>query len=66
MYVKSQERTGFLHFSKTGKLDAFYEVKADFDMMNVIVRIFNGQMYFVINERDGVKVYSASLPLGKT
>ena len=61
VYVKSQEKTGFLHFSKTGKLDAFYEVKADFDMINAIVRIFNGQMYFVVNKREGVKVYSASL-----
>jgi len=61
VYVKSRERTGFLHYSKTGKLEAMYEVEADFDMLNAIVRIFNGQMYFVVEERDGVKVYSASL-----
>ena len=61
VYIKSRERTGFLHYSKEGHFEAVYEVEANFDMMNAIVRIFNGQMYFVVNERDGVKVYSASL-----
>ena len=61
VYVTSRERTGFLHYSKAGKFEAVYAVKADFDIMNAIVRIFNGQMYFVVNEREGVKVYSASL-----
>jgi len=61
VYVKSAERTGFLRYSKKGKFKGIYSVKADFDMMKVIVRIFNDHMYFVVNEREGVKVYSASL-----
>ena len=59
-YVKSRERTGFLHYSKAGKFEAFYEVEADFDMTNAVVRLFNDQFYFVVNEKERVKVYSAS------
>lgn len=62
VYVKSKERTGFLHYSKKGKSQGVYAVKADFDPTEAIVRIFNGCMYFVVNERDRVKVYSAELP----
>ncbi|UCE40014.1 MAG: hypothetical protein JSV17_11090 [Candidatus Aminicenantes bacterium] len=62
VYVKSREQTGFLRYSKEKKLKGVYAVKADFDVMKAIVRIFNGQMYFVVNERDRVKVYSAELP----
>jgi hypothetical protein len=61
IYVKSEEKTGFLHYSKEGQFEELVTVEADFDMMNALVRIFNGQMYFVVSERDGVKVYSASL-----
>ncbi|MCJ7581618.1 MAG: hypothetical protein MUP98_13910 [Candidatus Aminicenantes bacterium] len=61
VYVKTKERTGFLHYSKTGNFEAEYEVKGDFEVTNAIVRIFNSRMYFVVNERDGVKVSSASL-----
>ncbi len=57
VYVKSRERTGFLRYSKQGKLEGLYEVDAEFDMMKAMVRIFNNIMYFVVNERDGVKVY---------
>lgn len=62
MYVKSRERAGFLRNSKQGKLEGVYEVDADFDMMKAIVRIFNDIMYFVVNERERVKIYSAKLP----
>ena len=62
VYVKSREGTGFLRYSKAGKREGVYAVKADFDPMEAIIRIFNGCMYFVGNERDGVKVYSAELP----
>jgi hypothetical protein len=61
VYVKSRERTGFLRYSKLGKLEGVYEVDADFDMMKAIVRIFNDIMYFVFNEREGVKVYFTPL-----
>jgi hypothetical protein len=61
VYVKSRERTGFLRYSKEGKLEGVYEVHADFDMMQAIVRIFNSRMYFVVNEREGVKVYFTPL-----
>jgi hypothetical protein len=61
VYVKSEEKTGFLRYSNGGKFKSMYAIDADFDMMNVLVRIFNGQMYFVVNERAGVKVYSATL-----
>ncbi len=61
VYVKSRERTGFLSYSKQGKLEGVYEVDADFDMMKAIVRIFNDIMYFVVNEKDGVKVYFTPL-----
>jgi hypothetical protein len=62
VYVKSRDRTGFLRYSKDGKFEGEYEVRADFDMMKAIVRIFNDSMYFVVNERERVKVYSAKLP----
>ncbi len=62
VYVKSRERTGFLRYSKEGKFEGVYEVQADFDPMKAIVRTFNNCIYFVVNERDGVKVYSAELP----
>jgi hypothetical protein len=57
VYVKSRERTGFLRYSKQGRLEEVHKVDADFDMMKAIVRIFNDNMYFVINKREGVKVY---------
>lgn len=62
VYVKSRERTGFLRYSKEGKYEGVYAVKMDFDPMKAIVRIFNGCMYFVVNERDRVRIYSAELP----
>lgn len=62
VYVKSRERTGFLRYSNGGKRKGIYSVKAEFDPIKAIVRIFNGCMYFVVSERDGVKVYSAELP----
>ena len=65
VYARSRERTGFLRYSKQGKLLGVYAVESDFDMMQAIVRIFNGSMYFLVNERDGVKIYSAVLP-GRT
>ena len=62
VYVKSRERTGFMRYSKQGKLLGVFAVKAEFDMMKAIVRIFKSSMYFVVNERERVKVYSAKLP----
>ncbi len=62
VYVKSRETTGFLCYSKQGKLLGVYAVESDFDMMQAIVRIFNNSMYFLVDEREGVKVYSAELP----
>jgi hypothetical protein len=61
VYVKSKERTGFLRYSKQGRLKEVYEVHADFDLMKAIVRIFNGVMYFLVDEREGVKVYFTPL-----
>ncbi len=51
-----------MRYSKEGKFEGVYEVQADFDPMKAIVRTFNNCIYFVVNERDGVKVYSAELP----
>lgn len=62
VYTRSRERTGFLRYSKQGKLLGVYAVESDFDMMQAIVRIFNGSIYFLVDERNGVKVYSADLP----
>jgi hypothetical protein len=62
VYVKSRERIGFLRYSKEGKYKGAYAVMADFDPMKAIVRIFNNCIYFVVNERDRVRVYSAELP----
>ena len=63
IYIKSQEKTGFLHYTAQGMLKGFYTVIADFDATNAIVRIFHKQMYFLITERGAAQVYKSELPI---
>lgn len=58
IYLKSREMTGFLRFSEKGKSKGFYEVKADFEIMDAVARIFGDRMYFIA----GRNIYSLRLP----
>ena len=65
VYLKSRERTGFLRYSGRGRFRGFYVIEAPFDMINpdLVVRIFNGRMYFFISERrKPLAIYAAELP----
>ena len=64
IYLKSQEKTGFLRYSENGSLKGFYTVDADFDITEAdqIVRIHKNRMYFLVKGRKALKVYAADLP----
>lgn len=62
VYLKSLEKTGFLHYSERGRLLGFHPVQADFDMTSIIVRMFNDRFYFLVTGRKSAEVYSAGLP----
>jgi hypothetical protein len=58
IYIKSQERTGFLRLSGEGISKGFASVSADFDVIKATVRIFGGRMYFILDQ----SLYAADLP----
>ena len=61
VYVKSSEKTGFLVFSKDGKLKSFYAVNADFDMTRIQVQMFENAIYYIVTGRNSVKIYSSPI-----
>ena len=64
IYIKSQEKTGFLRYSPEGNPRGFYTVEADFDITegDHIIRIFNNRMYFLDKGQKSMKIYAADLP----
>ncbi len=65
IYVKSRERTGFLRYSAGGQLIGHYLVEAPFNpiLPDILVRIFDGTLYFFVKERGTpLAIYAADLP----
>lgn len=62
VYLASEEKTGFLRYSKHGSFKAFHPVEAEFDMMEAVVKIFAGRLYFLVPKRKAFQLYTADLP----
>ncbi len=61
VYIMSAEQTGFLVFSINGKLKSFYAVNADFDMTRIKLQIFADGIYYIVPNRNSVKIYTSPI-----
>ena len=65
VYVKSVERSGFVHYSATGDFLGYHPIQADFDLTapDTVVRIFNERFYFLVNaRRQPSRLLTAEMP----
>ena len=62
LYVVSLDRTGFLHLSDRGEEIDFHAVEADFDLPTARVTAAGGRLYFLVGERDEMRIYIADRP----
>ncbi|MFC2157945.1 hypothetical protein ACFLT9_08930 [Acidobacteriota bacterium] len=62
VYLRSQQRTGFLILSPDGREKGFVRVAADFDAVDAIIRIEGDRLYFMVVENKILKIYSVPLP----
>ncbi|MFC1627555.1 hypothetical protein ACFL3H_00405 [Gemmatimonadota bacterium] len=64
VYLQSLERTGFLHCSSRGRERAFYTFSGDLDPgdEDVMIREYEGRLWFLVPGRDEVTVYTAAIP----
>jgi len=60
--VVSEERTGLLRLSATGRERGFYAVDADFDIMSARVTTAPGRLYFMVPGRESTAIYWVALP----
>ena len=61
LYLTSQERTGLLRLSATGREIGFYTVEADFDVLAARLAIARGRLYFMVPGREETTIYTAEL-----
>jgi hypothetical protein len=62
LYLTSQERTGLLRLSETGREAGFYAVAADFDLLSARLTTANGRLYFMVPSSAETALYSVALP----
>ncbi len=48
--VRSQEKTGVLHYSTDGAAKGFATMPAEFDMTRAVVRVFGDRMFFIVGK----------------
>lgn len=62
LYVTSQERSGLLRLSPTGRERGFFVLDAAFDPLSARLTAANGRLYFMVPGRRETAVYSVALP----
>ena len=58
----SQERTGLLRLSASGREKGFYTVEASFDLLSARLAVSDGRLYFLVPGREETAIYSVELP----
>ena len=58
----SQEWTGLLRVSSTGRERGIYTVDADFDLLSARLTAANGRRYFMVPGREATAIYWVELP----
>jgi hypothetical protein len=62
LYIMSQERTGLLRLSATGRETGFYAVAADFDLVSARLTTANERLYFMVRSPEETAIHSVELP----
>jgi hypothetical protein len=60
--VRSQERTGLLRLSATGREVGFYTIDRQFEESSARLALANGRLYIMTRTRDETAVYTVELP----
>ena len=62
VYLRSTEREGLVRYSMEGKEIGFYTLEKAIDISKSRIKIYKGNMYFMVTQRKLLKMYLAPVP----